>query len=77
MPNKTVVCRDSSCSYTARAPLQRLAGCRGHHETPAEPRRCPHGHGELVDPPGANIRYPRGWTLDNPRGLDGGELLSD
>jgi hypothetical protein len=47
--NKTMVCTHPDCDYTTRSPLAQLAGCRGHFETPAEPRSCPNGHGPLVE----------------------------
>lgn len=45
-PKVTLVC--PACPYTARRPLQLVSGCRGIHETFAEPATCPSGHGYLV-----------------------------
>ena len=36
------------CGYRAKRDLMDEVGCRGVHETSAEPARCPNGHGDLV-----------------------------
>ena len=53
MTNKTLICQDPDCNYTVRSPLINGGiniGSRGVHESAAEPRKCPHGHGWMVDP---------------------------
>jgi len=46
MPNATLFCKD--CGVTARRPLMREPGSRGHRETSTEPALCPKGHGLMV-----------------------------
>lgn len=46
--SKTLICTHPDCNYTARSPLQQLGWGRGVREKAAEPRKCIHGHGELV-----------------------------
>jgi hypothetical protein len=51
--NKTLVCQDPDCNYTVRSPLATDGsniGCRGVHESVAEPRKCAEGHGWMIDP---------------------------
>jgi hypothetical protein len=53
-PNAQLVC--TVCGYKAKRTLVPTTACRGHHETPSEPARCPRGHGELVRVDGGAAR---------------------
>jgi hypothetical protein len=54
MTRVTLTCK--VCGYRARRDLARTASCRGVHETPSEPGRCPRGHGFLVRIDGRSVR---------------------
>lgn len=46
MTRVTLICL--KCPSTARRELTNDPGCRGVHETDAEPAMCPKGHGRMV-----------------------------
>lgn len=67
-----MVCQE--CGMRARRDLENEVACRGVHETPAKPARCPRGHGLMVrldghDPYGRNLKEPINATVgDQARG---------